>query len=136
MLLCVASFTPAFAQSKDFDDYKWRVDGSWWFSNPTGSVHAANDAGSFDLSRDFGFGSYSTFSGNADWRFKKKQHLLLRVTPVTSDRTRTLSNQIEFEGVTYDVGAQVSANIRNVAIAPGYEYDFIRRDHGYLGGTV
>ena len=124
------------APAQELGAYKWQVDAAWWFSNPTGSVHGANNSGSFDLARDFGFGSYSTFSGKIDWHFKPKHHLTLRIAPVTSERTRTLTTQIEFQGVTFDVGTSVTADINTFSIAPGYEYDFIRRDHGYLGGVV
>jgi len=118
------------------NDYKWQVDATWWFSNPTGAIHGANNSGEFDLARDFGFGSYSTFSGKVDWHFKRKHHLTLRIAPVTSERTNTITRQIEFQGVTYNVGAQVSSDVNTFSIAPGYQYDFIRRDHGYLGGIV
>lgn len=134
----MAAIATASAQdsSKELGQYKWQVDAAWWYSNPTGSFHGTNNSGSFNLSRDFGFGSYSTFSGTADWHFKRRHHLLLRITPVSSERTETLANQIQFQNVTYDVGAKVSAEISTFSVAPGYEYDFIRRDHGYLGGAV
>ena len=136
-LLVLLFAAAAYAQeNKDLDAYKWRIDGSWWFSNPSGYVHGANNNGTFDFNRDIGFGSYSTFSGKVDWHFKRKHHLIVRIAPVTSERTVTLSNQIEFEGVTYDVGAQVSADLNSFSISPGYQYDFIRRNHGYLGGVV
>src|SRR5215472_8133045 len=118
------------------NDYKWQADATWWFSNPTGNIHGANSSGEFDLARDFGFGSYSTFSGKVDWHFKRKHHLTLRIAPVTSETTRTITRQIEFQGVTYNAGAQITADINTFSIAPGYQYDFIRRDHGYLGGIV
>ena len=66
---------PLCAQEKnDVDPYKWRVDAMWWFSHPTGSFHASTNQVSWDLSKDFGFGSYSTFSGTVDWHFKRKHH--------------------------------------------------------------
>jgi hypothetical protein len=137
VLFLFAAIATASAQdNKELGQYTWQVDAAWWFSNPTGSIHGTNNSGSFDLSRDLGFGSYSTFSGTADWHFKRRHHLLLRVAPVKSERSVTLANQIEFQGVTYNVGAQVNAEIRTLSFAPGYEYDFIRRDHGYLGGAV
>jgi hypothetical protein len=123
--------TPAVraAQGEDLDVYKWRVTALWWFSNPTGSFTGKNNSGTFDLHRDFGFGSYSTFSGNIDWRFKRKHHLIFGVSPVVSSRTTTLQRTIEFQGVVYDVDTKVSADIKSFAFAPGYQYDIIRRDH-------
>lgn len=137
LLLLFASLANATAQDNhELGQYKWQVDATWWFSNPTGSISGANSSGSFDLAKDFGFGSYSTFSGKVDWHFKRKHHLTLRIAPVTSERTNTIARQIEFQGVTYNVGTQVSADIDTFSIAPGYQYDFIRRGHGYLGGIV
>ena len=132
LALLMFSFQLHAATDDDLDAYKWRIDGLWWFSQPTGSFQGANDSGSFDLSKDFGFSSYSTFSAKVDWRFKRKHHLLLGISPVFSSRTTTLSRTIEFQGVTYDLGAQVSADIRSLSFAPGYQYDIIRRKRGYL----
>jgi hypothetical protein len=120
-------------QTADRDVYKWRIDGSWWFSNPTGSIHASGNTGEFDLSKDFHFGSYSTFTGKIDWHFKRKHHFILGISPVTSSNSATLTRNIEFQGVTYDVGAQVSASIQSLSFSPGYQYDIIRGNRGYLG---
>ena len=132
LVVLVLSFQLHAASDDDLDAYKWRIDGLWWFSQPTGSFQGTNNSGSFDLSKDFGFNSYSTFSGKVDWRFKRKHHLLLGVNPVFSSRTTTLGRTIEFQGVTYDVGARVSADIRSLSFAPGYQYDIIRRRRGYI----
>ena len=113
---------------EDLDAYKWRLSGLWWFSKPTGSFTGKANSGTFDLSRDFDFSSYSTFSGLADWRFKRKHHILFGVSPVTSSQRTTLSQTIEFQGVTYNEGTSVAANIKSLSFAPGYQYDIIRRN--------
>jgi hypothetical protein len=118
---------------KDLIDYKWQVDASWWFSSPTGFFRSANNTGYIDLTTDLNFGDYSTFTGYADWRFKPKHHLLLRVNPVVSEQTSTLTHQIEFQGVTYNIGTQITADIRSLSFSPGYQYDFLKRKQGYLG---
>jgi hypothetical protein len=69
----------------------------------------------FDLSKDFGFGSYSTFSGKVDWRFKRKHHLLVGIFPISSTRTNTLDRTFTFQGQTFDVGATVKAYIDSSA---------------------
>jgi hypothetical protein len=132
MVACVAS---GFAQDAgDLDNYKWRVDGDWWFSQPSGHFGANQPNGSyFDVNKDFGFGSNSTFTGKIDWHFGHKHHFLLNATPNYESKTATASRTIMFLGQTFDVGAQVSANINTLNIAPGYQYDIIRRDHGFLG---
>ena len=116
------------AEGGDLDVYKFRASAVWWFSRPTGAFTGKADSGTFDLSRDFGFGDYSTFSGTADWRFKRKHHFLFGVSPVMNSRTVTLNKTIEFQGVTYDVGTEAGADIKSLAFAPGYQYDIIRRN--------
>jgi len=121
------------SQGQDLDNYKWRLQGNWWFAHPYGSFGLRGSNSYFDINKDFGFGSYSTFTGTVDWHFAHKHHLLLNVTPNYNSRTTTLNRTIEFQGQTYQVGAQVTASLNDLNIAPGYQYDIVRRDHGYLG---
>lgn len=130
----IASFTPARAQ--DLNDYKFKVSGDWWYAQPSGKVFGRGNQGYFNLQKDFGFGYYTTFDANFDWRFKRKQHLLFGISPVDNSRTATLQRTINFEGNTYNVGTQATAEIKTVIISPGYEYDFISRNHGDFGATV
>jgi hypothetical protein len=58
------------------------------------------------------------------------------VSPVTSSRTATINRDITFRGVTYHAGAQVTADLKSLAFGPGYQYDIIRRNHGYLAILV
>lgn len=69
-------------ETADLDSYKWRFTAMWWYSHASGSFRAESDQVSFDLVKDFRFGSYSTFTGGADWHFKRKHHLLFNVSPV------------------------------------------------------
>ncbi len=134
VILCFVALPLVRAQDAgDLDNYKWRVDGDWWYSHPSGYFGANGTNNYFDINRDFGFGSYSTFTGKLDWHFAHKHHLLLNGSPNYVSKTDTLSRTIMFEGQTFDVGASVSASINSFNIAPGYQYDIIRRDHGYLG---
>jgi len=119
-------------ESQDLDQYKWRVSAFWWFSQPTGFFKGTTEETAIDLHRDFGFGSYSTFTGTADWRFKRKHHLLFAISPVESSRSDTLQRTITFRGETYDIGTRVSVDIRSFSFAPGYQWDFIRRNWGYV----
>jgi hypothetical protein len=116
----------------DLDAYTWRVTALWWYSHPSGSFRAAGDQVSFDLVKDFSFGSYSTFSGGFDWHFKRKHHLLFEASPINSTRTATLSRDVTFQGVTYHAGAMVAVDLNSLSLAPGYQWDFIRRRQGYL----
>jgi hypothetical protein len=129
-LICTSSARAGDADA-DLDAYKIQLTALWWFSNPTGSFQAkgTSDAGhSFDLSKDLGFASYSTFSGRVDWRFKRKHHLLVGIFPVSSSRTTTLNRTFTFQGQTFEVGAKTSATLDTSFYAPGYQYDIIRRN--------
>jgi hypothetical protein len=129
LLLCFAIKPLARAAAgEDLDIYRFRTTAVWWFSRPSGSFTGRANSGTFDLSRDFGFGDYSTFSGTTDWRFKRKHHLLFGISPVKNSRRATLNRSIEFQGVTYEVGTETSAEIKSLAFAPGYQYDIIRRN--------
>ena len=118
-------------ESKDLDNYRWRVQGDWWFSHPTGffGTNGSNDY--FDIDRDFGFTNYSTFAGGVDWRFRRKHHLLFSIAPLVSLRTTTVNRTIEFQGETFEIGSQVTARLRSLNFSPGYQYDI-----GFLGLEV
>lgn len=136
-LLSLCTMPMVQAQNKDgLDAYKWRVTGMWWFSHPSGSFNGSTDQVSFDLNRDFGFSNYSTFTGRIDFHFKRKHHLLLGVSPITSSKTRTINRDIIFQGVTYPLGAQVSIDLKSLSFSPGYQWDIFRRNHGYLALLV
>jgi hypothetical protein len=136
-LLFLATLPLARAQGAgDLDNYRWRVDGNWWFSHPSGYFGLNGSNNYVNFNHDFGFGDYSTFTGKIDYRFGHKHHFLFNITPIDESRTATLNRTIMFQGQTYDIGAQVSASLRTWDFAPGYQYDIIRRDHGFLGLEV
>src|ERR1700757_1538486 len=119
-------------ENNEVDAYKWRFDAMWWFSHPSGSFHVSTDQISWDLSKDFNFGSYSTFSGQADWHFKRKHHLTFSASPLNSTKSASISRDITFQGVTYHAGVTVTASLNSLALSPGYQYDILHRKQGYL----
>src|SRR4051812_18466474 len=119
-------------EESELDAYKWRVTTMWWYSHPSGTIRASGDQVAFNIHRDFDFTNYSTFSGGIDWRFKRKHHFVFNTSPVYSTRTNTMTRDITYEGVTYHVGAKVTADINSLSFAPGYQWDFLRRRQGYL----
>ena len=136
-IFLIAGLGLGYAQdNKDLDNYRWRVQGDWWFSHPSGFFGANGSNNYFDIDRDFRFANYSTFSGKIDWRFRRKHHFLFTIAPVTSSSTATLNRTIEFQGETFEIGSQVTANLRSLSFSPGYQYDIVRRDHGFLGLEV
>jgi hypothetical protein len=120
----------------DLDNYRWRVEGSFWFTHPYGHFGAQGTDNYFDVNRDFGLSNYSTFTASIDWRFRRKHHLLFGANPSDSSRTVTIQREIEFEGEIYPVDARVNVDIRSLIFIPGYQYDILRRDHGFLGVEV
>ncbi len=133
VILCLATLPLVCAQdSGDLDNYKWRVDADWWYSHPSGYFGVNKTNNYFDVNKDFGFGSYSTFTGKLDWHFAHKHHFLLTGTPNYNSKTTIITREIMFAGQTFNVGAQVAVDLNSINIAPGYQYDIIRRDHGYL----
>jgi hypothetical protein len=130
--LMVSAVPIALANDDDLDKYKFRTTASWWYSQPSGYFDGQNHEGQFDLSKDFHFGSYSTFTGTLDWRFKRKHHLLFSTSPVFYSNSATLLRTITFQNETYNVGTRASSDIRSFSFAPGYQWDFIRRNRGYV----
>jgi hypothetical protein len=134
--LCVAALQQVHAQveaqGEDLDQYKRRFTGSWWYSQPGGYFDGQNHEGQFDLSKDFHFGSYSTFTGTFDWHFKRKHHLIVGMSPVSYSNTVTITRTVMFQGETYNAGTQATSDVRSLAFAPGYQWDFIRRNRGYV----
>ncbi|HKF49036.1 MAG TPA: hypothetical protein VKB38_16885 [Terracidiphilus sp.] len=129
----VASLAAQAPERSDLDSYKWRVDTNWWFSNPTGFFEGRGETDEIDLHRDLGFGSYSTFSGKVDWHITRRQHIVMGISPVVSNRTTTLSRTIEYQGATYDLGAQIKTHIGSLSFSPGYQFDIVRRNGNYIG---
>jgi hypothetical protein len=121
---------------EEFDQYKIRFDAGWFYSNPSGTVRAQGDTVPVDLVRDLNFSSYSTFAGKVDWKFTHKNHFYVVVVPLWTSRTTTLSRDIVWAGNPIHVGAVVQSNLHAFEVAPGYQYDIIRRRRGHLGLAV
>ena len=135
--LCFLLSVAPLAHAQELDDYKVRMSGVWWYPQNSGTIYSSGSQGSFNLQKDFGFTYYPTFSYQLDWRFKRKQHLLFGASVLDNSATRAITRTITFEGKTFTVGTQTTASIKTYSFSPGYQYDFIRRDHGYLAlGTV
>ena len=140
LLFCLAvltAFSTLFATrasgQEEYDQYKIRFDAGWFYSNPSGTVRAQGDTVPVDLVRDLNFSSYSTFAGKVDWKFTHKNHFYVVVVPLWTSRTTTLSRDIVWAGNPIHVGAVVQSNLHAFEVAPGYQYDIIRRRRGHLG---
>jgi hypothetical protein len=134
--LALVLAVPARAQQSDFDSYKVRLNAFWAYSSPSGSLEGSADTGTINLQQDLGFNSYSTFFGEIDWKFTRKNHLYFVAAPFNSSRQTVLDRTIDFQGQTFVGGATIQSSLRSNLYAPGYQYDIIRRKRGHLGIAV
>lgn len=117
----------------DFDQYKLRLEGSWFYSNPSGTIEGQAENAPIDVQRDIGFTSYSTFFTKADWKFTRKNHLYVTLGRFDSAHQKVLERTITFQGTTFEAGLQTQSELNVFFAAPGYQYDIIRRKRGHLG---
>jgi len=118
------------------DSYRLRIDAFWFYPNPSGAFTGASNNGRFDFHQDFGLTAYSTFSGKIDWKFTRKNHLTFGAAPFHRSRQFVVSRTVTFQGQTYTAGLAASGNLDVLALAPGYQYDIVRRPRGHLGIAV
>jgi hypothetical protein len=121
------------AADDDWDSYKVKITGDWFYSKPSGTFQSANGTGTIDLTKDFGFSSYSTFAGKLDWKFTRKNHFYFVAIPLDSSRQTALTRTIMFQDQTFVAGLATQSEVRTNLYAPGYQYDIIRRKRGHLG---
>ncbi len=120
----------------EFDSYKARISAFLFYSNPSGNIQGSSDTTAVDLSKDLGFNSYSTFTGKVDWKFTHKNHFYLVGSNYNHSHQLVLNRTIVFQGQTFNEGASIDAELNVPEIAPGYQYDIIRRKRGHLGVGV
>ena len=134
LLFLVVAVPELRAQSKDeFDSYKIRLEGSWLYSQPSGSVEGSTESGAIDLKEQWGSKSSSSFAGKLDWRFTRKNHLYFIGVPFHRSNETILTRTIVFEGKTFEAGLTTQSNLDANMYGVGYQYDIIRRKHGHLG---
>ncbi len=121
------------ADGDDFDSYKIKVSGLWFYSMPSGNFEDPQNTTRIDLRSDLKFSNYSTFSAKFDWKISHKNHLYVVVSPMTQSHQLALIRTITFQGQTFAAGLTTSAKLKANLFAPGYQYDIIRRKRGHLG---
>ena len=133
-LVAFASLQSLSAQEReDFDAHTLRIDGFWFYSQPSGSFHGTGTQGRFDLQRDADFNSYSTGAGRIEWKFTRKNHLYLGVLPINQSKQVVLHENVVFQGQTFSAGIGASARLQSYLFTPGYKYDIFRRKQWHLG---
>jgi hypothetical protein len=120
-------------KGSDPEAYKLRIDGEFWYANPTATVSGSSAQVPISFDKTFGFTDYSTFNANVDWHFKRKHHLFFAVSPNQTTRSEVLQQTITFRDKTFLAGTSATGELRNYAFAPGYRYDIIHRPSGHLG---
>jgi hypothetical protein len=125
------------AEHEDFDAYKLRIDANWYYADPSGFIQGTTAGGpnvpEIDLQKDLGLPTYSTFAGKLDWKFTRKNHLYLLGSPFNLSHSTVLVRTFTFQGQTFTAGLSANSTVDTTFIAPGYQYDFIRRKRGHLG---
>src|SRR5262249_243740 len=132
-LFVVAAMDASAQENEDFEAYTLRFDGFWYYSQPSGSFHGTGSQGRFDLQRDVNFNSYNTAATKIDWKFTHKNHLFVVFLPFNQTKQAVLSRTVFFQGQTFGAGLVAQGRLQSDMIAPGYQYDIIRRRRGHLG---
>jgi hypothetical protein len=99
-------------------------------------VRGTADQVPVDFHRDVGFNAYSTGGAKFDWKFTHKNHFYVVFNPFYTSKTVVLDRTITFQGQTFELGATVNGSLHSYFVAPGYQYDIIRRRRGHLGIAV
>jgi hypothetical protein len=72
-----------FAQERasDPESYKLKIEGQFWYATPIATVAGTGTQVPISFDKALGFSTYSTFTSDLDWHFKRKHHLLFIVSP-------------------------------------------------------
>jgi hypothetical protein len=81
-----------------------------------------------DWETTFGGGSLTRFRLDAQWRFAERHRLQAMWYSSSRAKTSTLSRDIEWNGDTYPVDAEVKGTLDYDLYLLAYEYSFLRRD--------
>ena len=84
----------------------------------------------------FGKGEANRFRADAYWRFADKHKIRALAFGSSTNRSVTLSQEIEFDGVTYPVNAKVDSEFGFAVYELSYEYAFLRRGTYELAASV
>ena len=84
----------------------------------------------------FGKGEANRFRADAYWRFADKHKIRALAFSSSTNRSVTLSQEIEFDGVTYPVNAKVDSEFGFSVYELSYEYAFLRRAKYELAASV
>ena len=89
-----------------------------------------------DLEKTFGDSDSSRFRIDGYWRFADRHKLRFLWFDWNYSATRTLEEDIEFEGELYPVGARTRLETQFTVYELAYEYAFLRRQDYELTGSL
>jgi hypothetical protein len=88
-----------------------------------------------DWENTFGGGDVTRFRVDGQWRFADRHKARFMVFNTSRSQSRTLSEDIDFNGETFPVNARVSADFSFDIYELAYEYSFMKREDYELAGT-
>jgi hypothetical protein len=83
----------------------------------------------------FGGGDVTRFRVDGQWRFADRHKARFMVFNTSRSQSRTLSEDIDFNGETYPVNARVSADFSFDIYELAYEYSFMKREDYEIAGS-
>jgi hypothetical protein len=101
-----------------------RVDGSGREGTPVNLEHG------------LGITNHDSFRLDGYWRFLTKHKIRVMYFDQNRSASRTIDQEIEFNGETYPINTDVSTRLDTRIFEVAYEYAFLRSEHYELSGSV
>lgn len=89
-----------------------------------------------DWEDTFGGGDVTRFRIDGQWRFADRHKARFMVFNTSRTKSRTLTEDIVWNGETYPVNARVTADTRFDIYELAYEYSFMKREAYELAGSI
>jgi hypothetical protein len=117
---------------------QWHIEGGADFWLPSADVVVASESlgiqgSQIDLKRDLGVTDHKVPSFQLQLRPARSHKFRFQYTPITYDASSTLQQDVVFNGIRYRFGLPVNTLFDWKAYRFGYEYDFLRKNWGFVG---
>jgi hypothetical protein len=139
--LTLASLGSAQADERNPLEAKFIVDAGWFLMSTDMRVRVdgetSDELGSdVDFDDTFGIGDFDRFRAEGSWRIAPRHIVRAMYFQNNRSGTRTIEQDIDFQGATYPVGATVNAGSELTVAQLSYEYAFLRRENYELAGGI
>jgi hypothetical protein len=137
----VTGIVPAVANAEDAPDFlsdSFHLALGTYIVNTDTEIQLDGDASTgtpIDWENTFGGGDVTRFRVDGQWRFADRHKARFLVFNTSRSQSRTLSEDIDFNGETFPVNARVSADFSFDIYELAYEYSFMKREDFELAGT-